>query len=365
MERRIGTCFAAVVLFLALAGALAVQASDSPAAPDAFAQVKRLGRGVNIIGYDPLWTNPGAARFKDKHFKVIREAGFDSVRINLHVLDRLDGGDGYKIPEAWLSTLDWAVKGALANGLAVVLDLHDYNNVAADPDMAKPRILAFWSQVAEHFKDAPDGVLFELLNEPNGKLTAPLWNAWIPEILGVVRRTNPSRTVVIGPEFWNGLEALPGLRLPEADRNIIVTFHFYHPMAFTHQGADWTPDYVKLSGVAWGSEKDKARLAAELGQVQKWASEHNRPIYLGEFGAYDKAPLESRVQWTSFIARTAESFGWAWAYWQFDSDFVVYDIDRDRWVRPILDALIPAKKAPRPPSSAAIRPSRSGRGPSL
>jgi endoglucanase len=343
MERGPGTRFAAIILFMGLAGALSAQATKPPGAPDAFAQVKRLGRGVNILGYDPLWTDPNAARFKDKHFKLIREAGFDSVRINLHILDRLDAGNGYTIPEAWLSTLDWAVKGALASGLAVVLDLHDYNNVAADPAAAKPRILAYWDQVAARFKDAPDGVLFELLNEPNGKLTAPLWNAWIPEILGVVRRTNPARTVVIGPEFWNGLEALPGLSLPEADRNIIVTFHFYHPMAFTHQGADWTPEYVKLSGRTWGSEKERAQVTAELGQAQKWSLKHKRPLFLGEFGAYDKAPMESRVQWTSFVARTAESFGWAWAYWQFDSDFIVYDIDADRWVEPILGALIPGR----------------------
>jgi endoglucanase len=41
------------------------------------------------------------------------------------------------------------------------------------------------------------------------------------------------------------------------------------------------------------------------------------------------------------MARHAESLGWSWSYWQFDSDFVVYDIDRDEWVTPILEALIP------------------------
>jgi endoglucanase len=53
--------------------------------------------------------------------------------------------------------------------------------------------------------------------------------------------------------------------------------------------------------------------------------------------------MESRARYTSFIARSAESRGWAWAYWQFDSDFVVYDIDKDRWVTPILRALVPSR----------------------
>jgi endoglucanase len=47
------------------------------------------------------------------------------------------------------------------------------------------------------------------------------------------------------------------------------------------------------------------------------------------------------VRWTAAIARAAEARGWAWTYWQFDSDFVVYDIEKGRWVEPILRALIP------------------------
>jgi len=41
------------------------------------------------------------------------------------------------------------------------------------------------------------------------------------------------------------------------------------------------------------------------------------------------------------VARAAEKRGWAWSYWQFDRDFIVYDIDEDQWVEPIRDALIP------------------------
>jgi endoglucanase len=52
--------------------------------------------------------------------------------------------------------------------------------------------------------------------------------------------------------------------------------------------------------------------------------------------------LDARVRWTAHVARTAESLGWAWTYWQFDSDFIVYDIDKDSWVEPILKALVPS-----------------------
>lgn len=331
-----------VALTFVLAGPVRAGRSEPGTAPGeaAFAAVERLGRGVNIIGYDPIWQDFDQGRFREKHFRLIREAGFDSVRINLHALQVMGPAPDYALPRAWLATLDWAVEQALAAGLAVVLDLHNYNDVAQDPAAAKPRVMAFWKQVGERYKGRPESLIFEVLNEPNGKLDAKLWNEWLPEALAVIRATNPSRAVVVGPPMWNGFRFLDQLVLPEADRNLIVTIHYYEPFPFTHQGASWTP-YVKASGLTWGSEKQRAQLAADFDRVQAWSEKHRRPILLGEFGAYDKAPLESRVLYTGAVARAAEARGWAWAYWQFDSDFVVYDIGKDRWVEPLLRALIP------------------------
>jgi len=51
--------------------------------------------------------------------------------------------------------------------------------------------------------------------------------------------------------------------------------------------------------------------------------------------------MESRVKYIAAVTRAAEKRGWAWSYWQFDSDFIVYDIDKDKWVDPIYRALMP------------------------
>ena len=76
--------------------------------------------------------------------------------------------------------------------------------------------------------------------------------------------------------------------------------------------------------------------------MQQWSKAQRRPILLGEFGAYDKGDMESRAAYTAYVARTAESLGWAWTYWQFDSDFIVWDMAKDGWVQPIWRALVPA-----------------------
>ena len=87
-------------------------------------------------------------------------------------------------------------------------------------------------------------------------------------------------------------------------------------------------------------DREREAIQRDFDKARTWAKNHNRPIYLGEFGAYDKADMASRVRYIGFVAREAEKRGWSWAYWQFDGDFIVFDMKTQRWVKSILDALI-------------------------
>lgn len=309
---------------------------------DAFEQNQRLGRGVNIIGYDPIWRARDQARFQEKHFRLLKEAGFQSVRINLHPFHHMNQTNGWALPPAWWQTLDWAVTNATAQGLQAILDFHEFNRMGENPEVLKPQFLAFWKQLSAHCQAAPNSVLFEILNEPNKKLTPALWNQYLGEALALIREKNPTRTVVVGPAFWNSVDHLKELELPAGDRHLIVTVHYYKPMEFTHQGAAWAGQKDK-SGVTWGSDVERKTVRDDFAKVAAWAKENNRPVLLGEFGAYDKAPMESRVRYIDYVARTAEASHWSWAYWQFDGDFILWDMKADKWVEPILHALIPQK----------------------
>jgi endoglucanase len=302
-------------------------------------QCKKMGRGVNIIGYDKaLWKDHTKGRFREEYFKMIKDAGFSNVRINMHPFSNMDST--YKIKSSWLETLDWAVENGLKAGLMVILDMHEFNAMADDPVAKKEMFLSVWSQLAPRYKDKSSNLVFEILNEPNRKLTPELWNSFLAEAMKIIRTSNPYRTLIIGPANWNGIESLPTLVLPEVDRNIIVTVHFYHPMRFTHQGAPWSKENANLRGITWtGTKEEKDEVDTRLKVAADWSKAHDRPVFLGEFGSYDKADLDSRARYTAYVARTAEKLGFSWAYWQFDSDFIVYDIDKGKWVLPILNAL--------------------------
>ncbi len=324
---------------LLAAGALVAAAVPAQTPVDPLDQIVKMGRGINVLGYDPIWDDFAKARFQERHFERIHEAGFSTIRVNLQSFGHMDAQN--RLDPAWLKTLDWVVKNALANNLIVILDEHDYTFCGNDPDGCKPKLLAFWEQVAPRYQDASPDVLFEILNEPNSKLNLPLWNGFLKDALAVIRKTNPTRNVVIGPGFWNGIMSLGRLELPPADRHIIVTIHYYVPMRFTHQGASWSPMTAKLSGITWGTDAEKHQVEKDFAVAAEWSKTEKRPILLGEFGAYDKGDIDSRVRYTAQVARTAESFGFAWTYFQFEMNFIAYNMEKDEWFEPIYRALVP------------------------
>lgn len=301
-----------------------------------------FNRGVNVLGYDPYWTDESRRRFQWRHFTEIRRGGFDFVRLNLQAFAHMDAQN--RLDLAWLAKLDDVVRHAEQAGLGVIIDEHDFDPCSADLDVCRTKLSAFWQQVAPRFSNAPPNVAFELLNEPHDKLNGEPWNELFVQVLNVVRQTNPTRTVVVGPTHWNSLKDLPILQLP-ADPNLLVTVHYYEPFHFTHQGATWAGEEVKhLHGITWGSPADRAQLRADFDAVVSWSADNRRPVLLGEFGAYDKSgtPLNLRVAYVAAVRCEAERHHLGWAYWQFEGNFIAWDMAQDRWAQSIKIALTSA-----------------------
>ncbi|MRH01938.1 cellulase family glycosylhydrolase [Xanthomonas sontii] len=333
------TAMRAIPLLLALL-CLALPAPRARA-DDAFA---RLGRGVNILGYDPLWNDPAKARFRPPLYRTIRDGGFRTVRVNLQAFAHMDADN--RLDPTWLKTLDTVVDQATAAGLNVILDEHDFHPCAADAAVCRTKLLAFWSQIAPRYRHAPPSVLFEILNEPNGQMTSAVWNDLLHDALQIIRRDNPTRTVVVGPASSNSFTALDSLRLPDDDAHLLVTVHYYNPFRFTHQGAPWAPaDIRDHTGVSWGSAADRTKLYGEFDRIAAWAKAHHRQVLLGEFGAYEQAPPADRLAWTVAVVNAAEKRHFAWAYWEFEGSFGAYDIDRGQWVAPLHHALVGSDSA--------------------
>lgn len=325
------------VLLAAALAALLISPVNA-AGQGAFPGVAALGRGINILGYDGIWEGYQNAPFRLENLAAIRKAGFSHVRINFFGFRHMDPGN--ILDDAVLRRLDAVIEQVLASRLVPILDEHDTDLCQRDVAECEIKLKAFWRQIAARYAGKYPSLVFEILNEPGGNMSSAEWNALLADCLAIIRGTNPKRNVVVA--ILN-TEELPvdQLALPAGDRNLIVTFHYYLPLQFTHQGAPWSATFSKIGPLSWGSADDEAKASADFDKIRAWSEKEQRPIYLGEFGVYERAPAESRAKYLSFMARSAERFGWSWAYWQFDHDFAAFDGAWQRWKADILRAIIP------------------------
>ncbi len=303
---------------------------------------KRLGRGINLgNALEAPKEGEWGVTLQAEHFQAIKQAGFNTVRVPIKWSAHAQAEAPCTIDRSFAERIDWVIDQVLANQLNIIINVHHYEEMDADPDRHLPRLVRLWEQIANRCKDRPAAVYFELFNEPHDKLLPDKWNAAIPPLLKAVRQSNPTRPVIVGPAQYNSIWALDKLELPGDDKSLIVTVHFYEPFEFTHQGASWVKGADKWKGKRWlGGVADQTAVRKQLEKAAAWAKKHDRPIFLGEFGAFQAAAMDSRARWTQFVAREAEQLGFSWAYWEFCSGFGAYDLQAQAWRGPLKAALL-------------------------
>ena len=336
-------------------------------AKDAFAMNARLGRGINMGNMfeapsEGAWGNP----YRAEYFRLIADLGFSHVRIPVRwePAMRSSTRPPYQIAPVFLNRVREVVDAALANGLLVIVNMHHHDALFADPHGQRQRFLAQWRQIADFFREYPEDLLFEVLNEPHGNLTPQMWNAFFSDALAEIRRSNPERFVLLGTAEWGGLSGVPHLVLP-ADGRLILSVHYYNPFNFTHQGASWVGGNADAwLGTEWhDTEAERASIENEFRATKEFSERHAIPIHVGEFGAYSTADMDSRVRWTRFLARWFEENGWSWAYWEFSAGFGIYDPARRVLREPLVDALLHDElPAPRAVSATTLYDADFSRG---
>lgn len=306
-----------------------------------FDYAARLGAGVNLgNALEAPREGEWGLRLEEWNFAEIAAGGFDHVRVPIRWNAHASPIAPYAITPAFFDRIDWVVDQALRYDLAVILDFHHYDELHADPEQHQQRFVGIWQQVATRYRDAPDTVYFELLNEPHDQLTSVRWNSLLLDGIAAIRATNPDRPIIVGPADWNAVGALNQLRLPADDRNLIATYHYYDPFAFTHQGAEWVEGSEAWLGQTWaGSGAELRAVERDFSIARNFSERTGRPVYVGEYGAYSTADMESRAAWTQHVSALADELGFSRAYWEFAAGFGVYDGSQRAWVEPLYDAL--------------------------
>ena len=290
----------------------------------------KLKRGMN---FDHQVSTPGKGLAQEKYIKLIKDNGFDHIRLPFWFEDCNPSED-------YLNRIAESAKMVTDQGLYAFVDVHPLVGMNKDPQNMKHDLYKLWESLSTHLKDADEKVIFEIFNEPNGAFDAELLNEVQNECIRIIRKTNPTRLIAAACAEFNTVEHVHHLQLPEDDENIFVTLHCYAPMEFSHQAAPWYKVCKWPKGATWGTEEDYKAMEHRVKLMADWGKANNRHIHLGEFGIIALVPDDQRAEWTGNIIRLCEENGIAWCYWDFVKSFAVYDEEKDEWNKTLLDVMI-------------------------
>jgi endoglucanase len=241
------------------------------------------------VGQETYWGNPRITR---ELLQAFADKGFSTVRLPVTWSTHTTGD--YVIDSAWLARVKEVVEIALDEGFYVILnshhdsyDVNPNNTDRLEYEKVADEVSAIWAQVAPYFKDYPDTLVFETMNEPNNP------NGWTwyngknpdPQLVDAVNRLNSDAYNIIRNSGGNndkrniifatagasieGLNAITDV----PDEHILFEVHLY-PNAEVASG-----ETTKIVHTADEIAEIQARIGApvvidECGFISDWDSSY-------------------------------------------------------------------------------------------
>ena len=303
-------------------------AKTLPTATEIFNQ---MGFGINIGNTMEVPGNPTGWGNKfptEAYIDSVKAAGFSTIRIpcawDSHAKDGV-------INQSWMDSVQVVVDRCMRAGLVTILNIHWdggwlEGNLSDDKkDEVNAKQKAYWTQIATHFKDYNERLLFASANEPattddNYQHETEILMTYHQTFVDAVRATggnNGSRTLIIqGPStsIDRSCEVMPVSKLPNdvIENRLMVEVHYYDPYTYTlmNEPADWgaivEPQYY------WGTENLATgedivhncgynswanamgdpctgdHMDDQFGKMKANFVDQGVPVIIGEFGANDR-----------------------------------------------------------------------------
>lgn len=320
-------------------------------------------KGINLGGWLSQRTNRDVRHLDtfivEEDIRKIADWGFDHVRLPLDY-DVIESENGDERKEGY-SYIDACIAWCGKYNLNVVLDLHKTFGYMFDkamvPDPARfftdkklqDRFCKIWEKLAVRYGKDKNHLIFELLNEVVDHDYAEDWNSIVSKAIGTIREKAPDIGIMVGGVKYNSASGISLLK-PPADDNVIYTFHCYEPLCFTHQKAYWVEHFDFAlpypADVAVYREKslllDQDHAETVLDEAVREvgtdyfcymfkdaieiAERYHVPLYCGEYGVIDQAPLEDTVRWLADINEVFIKYKIGRALWTYkDMSFGLTD----------------------------------------
>ena len=314
--------------------------------------VSKMGVGWNLTNTldaptETMWGNPKATK---ELLNAVKAKGFKTFRVPVSWQNHMGDAPDFTIDATWMKRVEEVVNYGLENEMYVILDVHHDDDWIRpsyqDLDASRDQLVKVWTQIANHFEEYNEKLIFETINEPRLKGDPMEWQGGSPEgrdcvsqlhasAVRAIRATggnNARRQIMVSPYGANP-QAAPDLKLPVDDDQIIISIHSYHPYFFCLADNNFT--------TVWGSEEDRKGLRDELNGLVKLFVSKGRPVIIGEWGAKNRNNEDYCIEHARFFADQCVRRGICPVVW----DFGYIDRHTYRWLRPeVIEAMLEADR---------------------
>lgn len=322
-------------------------------------------KGVNLGGWISQCVSYEKQHFEtfvtEQDIEQIASWGLDHIRVPVDY-DILETEDGSYKEDGFLY-IDNCIQWCKTHGLNMILDLHKTYGYSFDPldkgdkekffhdEGLQAHFIGLWEEFAKRYGGYHDMLAFELLNEIVSPAVAEPWNDIVNRTITAIRKLAPDTYIIFGGVNYNNVTSVPQLTKPYDDK-IVYNFHCYEPLVFTHQKAYWVEGMTKDFSMSYPApleeyqEKSKQFVEDLMGAIYakelkgmgteyfevlfapavEYAKEQDVPLYCGEYGVIDQAPLADTVRWFEDIHAVFEKYGIGRAVWNYkQKDFGLVD----------------------------------------
>jgi|GEM_PF-953589 len=331
--------------FLYIAAILALVAGLVPFVPKAQAQTTTLPTAAQVadqlrVGWnlgnrleaqcsETAWGNPVVTQ---AFINSVRAAGFNAIRIpaawDCHATNMV-------IDPAWLARVKQVVDYATNNGMYVIINIHwdggwlENNPTYAAQDAVNVKQNAYWTQIANYFKNYDEHLLFAGTNEVHFDYGNPtpehieVHQSYLQTFVNAVRATggnNASRTLVVQTYNTNIQHGLNHFFLPTdtiANR-LMVEVHYYDPYDYTLNPSGpclaWGAPYTQYAQCSWAQEPYMDSLFAQV--KAEWV-DAGVPVIIGEYVVSTRPGVDvaSRQYFYRYMNNVARINGIKTFYW--------------------------------------------------
>lgn len=292
--------------------------------------------------YEKAWGNPITTR---AIFKMVKDNGFNTVRIPCSWYSHTVSGTNYIIDAQWMARVKEVIELALSEDLMVILNCHydggwlEKNCNEGSIDSVKNIQSILWSQIADAMKDYDEYLLFASTNEPDVTKAEQMnalktyHQAFVDAVRGkgsnnakrclVIQA--PSTSTELAIQYYNQFFPIDTVK-----NKLMLEVHYYTPYNFCLMEKDetwgrvhyfWgkayhtTPVYGVSRNCTYGEE---SYVDQQMELMKTYFTNKGIPVMIGEYCAsyrtMDDSTLQnrhdsSREYWYKYITMQARKNG--------------------------------------------------------